>query len=434
MESPDNLLAHRTVEIEGKQPYLTLVQLPEVDGRRPCEWVFARSLEHFLWGPSSSSNLNHSLREMRLDTARRNITRANCGEFGLTEEHWRSLSALFLDWSLEVDGLTSAKWRQIVLLPLVTAAQVARQRAELDLEAIEVLRALGQPVPEHLATELARMHHDAADEVNLSLPDPGEEDPGADELVAMALGQELLLPADPVVMPEEEEEPPGRRYAWETPSQTLSAQMDAFRAYRRRALVANRSAKAVVDATVDSDIGVLKRFLGYVSLEHPGPLSMDLGLFRAEHIQEMLQGFAEWLVDARRCSMGTIAGYMNSLLTLANFAVGEVHQEPNEALDEVVTTSLWNLRGQAEAKAKDDARYRPRDPNFISWADAHRTRMRCQAAFEALPLSDREARLRVGEQLAILTLLTYQPPGEADPHPGIGGGAASLELTPSLMH
>jgi len=211
----------------------------------------------------------------------------------------------------------------------------------------------------------------------------------------------------------DEDEAPGRRYAWETPSKALTAQIAAFQGYRVKALVANRSAKAVVDATVSSDVGVLKRFLGYISLEHTGSLSMDFGIFRAEDcIQDFLQGFAEWLVDSRKCSMATIAGYMNSMLTLANFAIGEIHQEPNEALDECVTTSLWNLRGQSESKAKDDARYKPRDPNFISWADAHRTRMRCRVAFCAIPVSDHETRLKVGEQLAILTMLTYQPPGE----------------------
>ena len=90
-----------------------------------------------------------------------------------------------------VDPLASNKARQVALMPKQVAATVCLHRSVRNLDATHLLRALGAPVPERLENALARREHDAAGEVNLSLPEPEEEDQGAAELFELALQDEV---------------------------------------------------------------------------------------------------------------------------------------------------------------------------------------------------------------------------------------------------
>jgi hypothetical protein len=116
------------------------------------------------------------------------------------------------------------------------------------------------------------------------------------------------------------------------------------------------------------------------------------------------------------------------LLTLAKYAIADVHEHGDEALDERVLAMLFNLRSQAESQSKDDAQYRPRgeavvtpgpslttltvsayvDKNWITWQDAHRTRLACKLALDAA--TDKQSRLALAEQYCCLAMLTYMPP------------------------
>ena len=48
------------------------------------------------------------------------------------------------------------------------------------------------------------------------------------------------------------------------------------------------------------------------------------------------------------------------MLTLAKYAISDVHEDEDDELDECVVTMLLNLRSQAESQSNDDAQYRPR--------------------------------------------------------------------------
>ena len=85
-----------------------------------------------------------------------------------------------------------------------------------------------------------------------------------------------------------------------------------------------------------------------------------------------------------------------------------MYKAPNQPSTTLTRSRFRRDRSQAESKAKDDARYKRMDPNWISWEDATRTRMACQAAFDQA--TSRADRLRIGEELCILTCLTFQPP------------------------
>ena len=100
------------------------------------------------------------------------------------------------------------------------------------------------------------------------------------------------------------------------------------------------------------------------------PWCLDFTIFRSTDpcILELIQGFVEWLVESRAVTYGTVAGYCNSLLALAQFALAEVLGAPvGEASDDALVNAIFTLRSQAEAQHRDDRRYRPLDTNYISW-------------------------------------------------------------------
>ena len=118
-----------------------------------------------------------------------------------------------------------------------------------------------------------------------------------------------------------------------------------------------------------SDHGSMLRFLGWVRSVH-SHCALDFTIFRSTDpcILELIQDFVEWLVDSRGVTYGTVAGYCNSLLALAQFALAEVLGAPvDEASDDALVNAIFTLRSQAEAQHRDDRRYRPLDTNFISW-------------------------------------------------------------------
>jgi hypothetical protein len=154
------------------------------------------------------------------------------------------------------------------------------------------------------------------------------------------------------------------------------------------------------------------RFLGYVKSQSLG-CAFDFSIFRsAQDIQKLLQEFCNWLYTSsyRNVTFGTIASYCNSLLTLSHFAIGEIHNELDEECDDLVVTSLFNLRSQSERKQRDDAHYRPRNVNWISWEDAHRSRLAAKAAFHAEPNEKTESRIKLGEEVALSHLVAEEDP------------------------
>jgi len=156
------------------------------------------------------------------------------------------------------------------------------------------------------------------------------------------------------------------------------------------------------------------RFLGWVR-NTCTPRDLDFTIFRSTEppILKLIDDFTCWLVETRRCSYGTVAGYCNSLLQLVQFAIAEV-LDADEAADEALVNALLILRSQAESQHRDDRRYKPLDPNFISWEDAQRTRIAAKKKFDELcdasrlSSEQRASLLKLGEDCAILHFLTYQ--------------------------
>ena len=170
--------------------------------------------------------------------------------------------------------------------------------------------------------------------MNLSLPDVDEETLDASELFEIALGRELVFDFDPEGSCGQsllDEQKASRAYALQNPSTVLTRQLEEMKSYRTRVLNANRSSNKVLDITVQSDVGTMMRWLGWVSSCYEGSAAgaLDFSVFRHPECTNMLEQFCEWLVEERGCTYGTVAGYCNSLLNLAQFAIGEVHETVN---------------------------------------------------------------------------------------------------------
>ena len=217
----------------------------------------------------------------------------------------------------------------------------------------------------------------------------------------------------------------GRQYALQKPSALLSQQLEQLKEHRTKILNIYRTSNRVTDTTVASDEGTMLRFLGWVR-STCSPRALDFTIFRSTEppALKLIEDFTTWLVETRGVTYGTVAGYCNSLLALVQFAVAEV-LEVDEAQDDALVNALLILRSQAEAQHRDDRRYRPLDPNFITWADAQRTRIAAKKKLDELiagsgrpSREERAIRLRLAEDCCILHFLTLQPPDRVpDPIP-----------------
>lgn len=349
----------------------------------------------------------------------RRLSKSSVADYGVSLPQFHAVMSLFNDWSRQVDPLISLKAREVSLVPKQIACTVSLHRTVRRLEAVRILSALGQPIPRHLQERQERLEHEEAGELNLSLPDEDDaRELEVDELFEIALNTELVEDFDDAGECAAEvvaaDRSIGRHYALQKPSQVLASQLEQLKQYRCKVLNASRGSSRVTEITADADISTMNRFLGWASHSFK-PSRLDFSIFRCAEIRPMIESFCEWLINDRKCSYGTVAGYCNSLLTLAQFAIMEIHEELDEATDDAVVEALFNLRSQSESQYKDDRRYKPRDANWLSWEEAQETRMKALASFNEVKTAgrtqpQRERRLRLAEDCAILAFLTLQPP------------------------
>ena len=166
--------------------------------------------------------------------------------------------------------------------------------------------------------------------MNLSLPEPEEEDESVAELHALALTQEIVSEVNTACLAEIlAEQKANGKYALQNPSARLKAQLEEYRQHRTKVLNLHRVGGRVTDVTTgdliavphslelaeaefalaDSDVCTMLRFLGFVKNTCP-PCELDFGIFRSDDpaALKIVQDFTDWLVDIRKVSYGTIAG------------------------------------------------------------------------------------------------------------------------------
>ena len=241
---------------------------------------------------------------------------------------------------------------------------------------------------------------------------------GEDELMANVIAAELAgdFGVDEEAQHravEDEEASLGRNYALAAPSKALKTQLQQMSKWRTSTLMSvrlmmSRSRSAVVEVTFSSDQASFLRFLGWLNAR-PGAIEapLDFTIFSHEHIASFIEEFAAWCIETRELSFGSLASYLNSLLSCVQFtnATGLAFE-----LDESLVDGLINLRAQASKRAKHDRMYQPRHKEWLSWDEAQATRYNALKFMRESPPVNRWERINLQEMIVIICLLTTAPP------------------------
>jgi hypothetical protein len=368
------------------------LRLVALSGR---EWVYTRQLDFLIFNTTTdASNLLHDLEDLGLETSVRHFVRA--GDHGLLD-----LRPLLADFNAmrraEIDPMAGPA-RRCSLMPAKTAVTVALHRHRRD-----VLPALGGQVPEEWEREHRLAEAEASGEVLGTdlLPEEDELDRelGADELLQCALLSSEMLDC---VNDDEEENDIGRNYALTELSAVLEGQLADLAQYRTRVLVASRHGRRVQEITLKNDRGVLLRFLGWLKTQDGPAGALDLTAFGRGDAAAQVEAYVQWCHEDRGLAFGTIAGYTNSLLSVAQFA-NTVAEVADATLD-----ALLNLRRQCEGEAKEQNKYRARHKEWMSWSELQTTRENAILALEAR--LSHAAKLQLLEDVCIIGLYTTAPP------------------------
>ena len=129
---------------------------------------------------------------------------------------------------------------------------------------------------------------------------------------------------------------------------------------------------------------------------------------------DLVQAYAQWLQTTQQVRFGTVANYINSLISVTTYVYTEFEGEHLEAameMDPNPLTQLINLRSQAEKAAKTQQMYEPetRAAGWIEWPEVQKARLAaCAKAQETAANS--KARRSALKEAAALSLLSLIPP------------------------
>lgn len=402
----------RVIETDSGPHTLYLIKVPEESQAKLKWWCFIRQIEFLCCNTTKhSSNLLFDISQLELGHAVRQYKRQ--GDHGATPMQWKSLLVEFNKAKKEIDPLCGPG-KQFAVLPLKVAATLALNRGNRAL-----LEALGGDVPEAWIRADRIIENAAHGEVDGRDLLPEEEDEaldrelGEDELLANVIAAELAgdFGVDEEAQHrfvEEEEASLGRNYALEVPSKALKLQFKDMDKWRTSTLMMSRSRSAVVKVTFDSDRASFLRFLGWLNAR-PGAMEvpLDFTIFSHEHIASFIAEFATWCIETRELSYGSLASYLNSLLSCVQFtnATGLAFE-----LAESLVDGLINLRAQASKRAKHDRMYQPRHKEWLSWEEAQSTRYSALKFMHESPPVNRWERINIQEMVVIICLLTTAPP------------------------
>ena len=221
-------------------------------------------------------------------------------------------------------------------------------------------------------------------------------------------------------------------------TETLRAQIEQFRGYRRERFSLFRRGPLVEETTISGNISALLRFLGYLQYEQGAALDgapLDMSVFALPHINTLVLSYVEWLERRRgkkkrqvpgpsgpsgktvfqSVSCATVANYLNGLVSIVKYQLrNDLH------LRDTLLDQLHNLRSQAESYSMTQKRFEKVHPEWCSWQDLQVARERCRAAFDQLPRIEddnsvsqpkqRKAYLLHLREVCLLSLYTICPP------------------------
>ena len=335
------------------------------------------------------------------------------GDHGTTSTQWKDLLHEFNKAKKQIDPLCGPG-KHFSAIPLKVAATLALNRGNRPL-----LEALGGDVPQawivadRIVANATQGEVDGRDLLLGDEEDALDRELGDDELLANVLAAEL---ADDTGVDEEaaaraieeEEASLGRNYALATPSKPLKIQFKDMEKWRTTTLMMSRNRSAVVAVTFESDRASFLRFLGWLNAR-AGAIQapLDFTIFSHDQITTFIDEFVAWCVETRSLSYGSVASYLNSILSCLQFAKATALVDLD---DDTLVDGLINLRAQASRQAKQDRMYQPRHKEWISWTEAQETRYNALKFMRETPPENRWEKINLQEMIVIISLLTTAPP------------------------
>jgi len=306
----------------------------------------------------------HELQELGVEESARLMDSKTHAGNHLTKAQFKELMRLFNVYRRERAPLVGPA-KKATMLPVRIAATLAMTRGHKEL-----LITLGQPVPE----QWKRLEEQAANAeegcVDLALQEVIEEDADLIEAHHVAIQSELVEFEELRESAADEAKFEGRSYALREQSKELQSQLAAFRSYRTDILNSARPGTRVMPVTVEGNVGSLLRFLGWASRHYAVSGSPDMRIFKIQGCRDLLDEYVTWLVRDRQISYGSVANYINSLMSAMTFVADQLmHGEEVPPHMEELFSAAFNLRSQSEAQAREDRMYKPRSEQYMTWAE-----------------------------------------------------------------
>ena len=372
------------------------------------EYVLVRVVEYMLYETTrSTGSFAKALRKHDLPPTLA-MSDKTYADSGATKETFDAMKCAYRVFYSMVEPTQVKAPTRFAIVSVESVATIARARHDHRL-----LEVLGCPIPEEWL--LADQSRQLAESnlVDLVLEDQLDE---IRETAALELSAELASYEPFESNPEDDGKV--ETYTLRQPGRHLNTQLQHFIQYQTATLQWMREGGAVGQTTAAADASNFLRFAGWrvgTSCDKMQCFSELLTL-----VPQDIQDFCTFLVVTRRVRHSTVANYLNSLLNVLSYVDAHASHlslllgapvDANQLQNVLLATR--NLRQQAEVEAKQEKLYKPRKPDWISWADAKATRFAAIAALDAQDhsgTSNRESMLMVLEDVLIISFHTVMPP------------------------
>ena len=403
--------------VGGEADGLSLPRLQMRDrraaGHPSVLWIYQRHLERILYHRSeggSTGAIWKLLNKTGMGATALQVNSAAVDLGHVTQAEHEELVRIFKDSTDGLDPSSLGRIRSCTMLPLATAAAVARTFGR-SAESLAFLRAFNQVVP--LGWELLEEQeaHTAQGEVDLVLNEQleelgfeAEEKTFAEELTETFAQFTLNAEDDGKV----------KAYALQRVPAALQAELDAYVTHRTATFAATRGGGAVQSVSAKADTQSLLRFFGWLDRtdQLPEGATLRLALLGRVDLGSQAQKYVEWLRETQQLRFSSIANYINGLVMITSYVYGNL-SPPAEtlALECTPLTQLINLRSQAEKAARTQQLFDKRVGGWLTWQEVQECRITAMAALAAAPApGDPSKHRQLVREAAVISLLSLLPP------------------------
>ena len=383
-------------------------------GDRLISWIFQRDLEKVLYHRENDGGTSGAiwklLNEMAMGATPLGVNKEAVDDEYVTEEELKAVLRIYRTTSEGIDPSSLGRIRKCTLLPLDTAAAVARKFGYSD-QSVAFLNAFSQPLPARWALEEERKEHEENGELDLMLDDQiyeagleAEEQSFAAELTEMHQFEWVV-----------EDDRKVRQYTLERVPAALKTELDAYGRYRSATFAATRDGGAVADITTEADKRNLLRFFGWLhrTSQLPEGTPFRLSLLGRSDLGSFAEEYALWLENTQNLRYTSIANYLNGLVMVTSYVYANLNP-PEETLAMEITplTRLVNLRGQAEKQSRTQRMYDKRvGGGWVTWHEVQQARLKAMTLLEEHGSSgDPARRLKLLRDATAISLLSLLPP------------------------